>query len=104
VSVVGHQLERANLLYGVFAVVIVLIGWLYLGSQLVLYAAEINVVLARRLWPRSMLQPPLTEPDRRVLTALARTEERRPEQRVHVTFLPEGGDGDEPPAGDGGSR
>jgi YihY family inner membrane protein len=99
VQLVNHQLERANLLYGVFAVVLVLIGWLYLSTQLVLYAAEINVVLARRLWPRSLLQPPLTEPDREVLTALARTEERRPEQRVEVTFLPEAGDGDDPPQG-----
>jgi YihY family inner membrane protein len=95
VTIVSRQLEQANLVYGVFAVVIVLLGWLYLGSQLVLYAAEINVVLARRLWPRSMLQPPLTEPDRQVLTALARTEERRPEQRVQVTFLPEADDGDD---------
>ena len=101
VQLVNHQLERANLLYGAFAVVIVLLGWLYLSSQLVLYAAEINVVLARRLWPRSLLQPPLTEPDRQVLTALARTEERRPEQRVQVTFLPEAADGDDQPAGDG---
>ena len=95
VQLVNHQLERANLLYGVFAVVLVLLGWLYLSTQLVLYAAEVNVVLARRLWPRSLLQPPLTEPDRRVLTALARTEERRPEQRVQVTFLPEAADGDD---------
>jgi YihY family inner membrane protein len=100
-QLVNHQLERANLLYGVFAVVLVLIGWLYLSTQLVLYAAEVNVVLARRLWPRSLLQPPLTEPDREVLTALARTEERRPEQRVQVTFLPEASDGDEQPDRDG---
>jgi YihY family inner membrane protein len=101
VQVVNHQLERANLLYGVFAVVLVLLGWLYLSTQLVLYAAEINVVLARRLWPRSLLQPPLTEPDREVLTAIARTEERRPEQRVQVTFLPEATDGDDQPTRDG---
>jgi YihY family inner membrane protein len=100
VQLVNHQLERANLLYGVFAVVLVLLGWLYLSTQLVLYAAEVNVVLARRLWPRSLLQPPLTEPDRRVLTALARTEERRPEQRVQVTFLPEAGDGGDQAADD----
>jgi YihY family inner membrane protein len=99
VSIVDRQLEQANLVYGVFAVVIVLLGWLYLSSQLVLYAAEINVVLARRLWPRSLLQAPLTEPDRQVLTALARNEERRPEQRVQVSFLPEDGDADaKPPA------
>ena len=100
VQLINHQLERANLLYGVFAVVLVLLGWLYLSTQLVLYAAEVNVVLARRLWPRSLLQPPLTEPDREVLTALARTEERRPEQRVQVTFLPEAADGDDQPPRD----
>jgi YihY family inner membrane protein len=102
VSIVNRQLEQANVVYGVFAVVIVLLGWLYLSCQLVLFSAEINVVLARGLWPRSLLQPPLTEPDRQVLTALARAEERRPEQRVQVTFLPEPTDGDDPPAHDPG--
>ena len=95
VSFVGRQLEQANLVYGVFAVMIVLLGWLYLGSQLALCAAEVNVVLARRLWPRSLVPPPLTEPDRRVLTALARAEERRPEQRVQVRFLPEAEEDDD---------
>ena len=104
VSIVNRQLEQANLVYGVFAVVIVLLGWLYLSSQMVLYAAEINVVLARRLWPRSLLQAPLTEPDRRVLTALARNEERRPEQRVQVSFLPEDGDADAQPPADPDGR
>ena len=102
VTILNRQLEQANLVYGVFAVVVVLLGWLYLTCQLVLFAAEVNVVLARRLWPRSLLQPPLTEPDRQVLTALAQTEERRPEQRVQVTFLPEAAEGDDPPAGDPG--
>jgi uncharacterized BrkB/YihY/UPF0761 family membrane protein len=104
VSIVDRQLEQANLVYGIFAVVIVLLGWLYLSSQLVLYAAEINVVLARRLWPRSLLQAPLTEPDRQVLTALARNEERRPEQRVQVSFLPEDGDADAQPPADPDGR
>jgi YihY family inner membrane protein len=99
VSLINRQLDQANLVYGVFAAVIVLLSWLYLSSQLVLYAAEVNVVLARRLWPRSLLQPPLTEPDRRVLTALAQTEERRPEQRVEVTFVPEAEDRDDQPEG-----
>jgi uncharacterized BrkB/YihY/UPF0761 family membrane protein len=35
-----------------------LLFWLYLGARLTLYAAEVNVVAARRLWPRSLLQPP----------------------------------------------
>jgi YihY family inner membrane protein len=87
--IVDRQLERANLVYGVFAIVIGLLSWLYLSAQMVLYAAEINVVLARRLWPRSLLQVPLTAPDRRVLTALAGTEERLPQETIEVSFAPE---------------
>jgi hypothetical protein len=89
VQVLDRQLERANLIYGVFAVVIVLLSWLYLSARLLLYAAEINVVLAKRLWPRSLAPPPLTEPDRRVLAELAGTEARTPEQTVEVRFSPE---------------
>jgi YihY family inner membrane protein len=92
VYVLDRQLRQANLIYGVFAVVIVLLSWLYLSARLLLYAAEINVVLARRLWPRSLVQPPLTEPDRRVLAALAQTEERRPEETVEVRFSAEADD------------
>jgi hypothetical protein len=69
-----------------------LIFWLYLGAQLSLYAAELNVVLARRLYPRSIVQPPLTEPDREALRELAQKEERRPEERVRVDFVDEDGD------------
>ena len=89
VYVLDRQLAQANLIYGVFAVVIVLLSWLYLSAQLLLYAAELNVVLARRLWPRGLLQPPLTEPDRRVLAALAEAEARRPEEIVEVRFTSE---------------
>jgi YihY family inner membrane protein len=89
VYVLDRQLAQANLIYGVFAVVIVLLSWLYLSAQLLLYAAEVNVVLARRLWPRGLIQPPLTEPDRRVLAALAEAEARRPEETVEVRFTSE---------------
>jgi YihY family inner membrane protein len=97
--IVSRQLERANLVYGAFAIVIVLLSWLYLSAQLLLYAAEVNVVLARRLWPRSLLQPPLTGPDRQVLVALAETEERLPEQTIEVRFSSEVSDDDTPPPG-----
>ena len=93
VVIVSRQLARANLVYGVFAVVLVLLSWMHLGGRLLVYAAEINVILARRLWPRSLLQPPLTAQDRQVLTALAETEQLRPEQRVEVTFSPDPDDG-----------
>jgi YihY family inner membrane protein len=86
---VGHNLKHASEVYGFFAVVLGLLSWLYLGTELTLYAAEVNVVRARRLWPRSLLQPPLTRPDQRVLVDLAKQEQRRPEQSVEVTFTPE---------------
>jgi len=66
---VGHVVKGASQTYGTFATVIGLLAWLYLGARIVVYAAEINVVLTRRLWPRSILDPP--EPaDRRARAAL----------------------------------
>jgi YihY family inner membrane protein len=50
---VGHYLRHTSQVYGVFAIVLGLLFWLYLGAQLTLYAAEINVVRVRRLWPRA---------------------------------------------------
>jgi uncharacterized BrkB/YihY/UPF0761 family membrane protein len=52
--VVSHQLHRASSLYGVFGVVLGLLAWLYLQAEVTLYAAEVDVVLVRRLWPRSL--------------------------------------------------
>jgi hypothetical protein len=46
------------------------------------------------LWPRSILQPPLTDADQRALIDLARQEERRPEQAINVEFTPQASDPD----------
>jgi hypothetical protein len=43
-------------------------------------------VLSRRLWPRSIVQPPLTEADRASMALQALQNQRRPEQHVEVTF------------------
>jgi membrane protein len=51
--VVSHQLQRANELYGTFGVVLGLVAWLYLQAEATLWAAEVDVVLAKRLWPVS---------------------------------------------------
>lgn len=40
--------------YGTFSLVIGLLTWLALQARIVLYAAEVNVVLAHRLWPRTL--------------------------------------------------
>ena len=84
---VAHVVKGAGQTYGSFATVIGLLAWLYLGARVVVYAAEINVVLTRHLWPRSILDPP--EPaDRRVRAALAKLEERDAHETVTVAFHP----------------
>jgi YihY family inner membrane protein len=81
-----HHFLHSDSLYGVFGTVLGLLAWIYLAVQLTVYAAEINVVLARRLWPRGLVQPPLTEADRASMALQALQNQRRPEQHVEVTF------------------
>jgi YihY family inner membrane protein len=83
---VSHQLRNASTVYGTFAGVIVLLAWLYLGAQVALYAAELNVVRRDRLYPRSLVQSPLTEGDREALRRYSKQEERQPEEDVDLTF------------------
>jgi len=65
-----------------------LLAWLNLQAQLTLFAVEADVVRSRRLWPRSILQPPLTRGDRRAYRAYAESQRRRPadEQEIDVQF------------------
>jgi YihY family inner membrane protein len=81
-----HHYLHSDSVYGVFATVLGLMAWLYLAAEITVYCAEVNVVLARRLWPRSIVQPPLTEADRASLALQALQNQRRKEQQVVVTF------------------
>jgi YihY family inner membrane protein len=83
---VDHELKHTQPLYGVFALVLGLLAWLYLGAQLTILAAEVNVVKVRRLWPRSFFSEPLLDADRRALTHSAEIEERIEEENVEVSF------------------
>jgi membrane protein len=71
--------------YGTFALVIGLLSWFWLGSHLLLIAAEVNVVLHRRLWPRT-LTGPLQPADRRALERSAAAARQDARQRIAVTF------------------
>ena len=82
---VRHYL-RSDSVYGVFATVLGLIAWIYLAVEITVYSAEINVVLARRLWPRAIVQPPLTEADRASMALQALQNQRREEQHVEVSY------------------
>jgi membrane protein len=83
---VDHELKHTQPLYGIFALVLGLLAWLYLGAQLTIFAAEINVVRYHRLWPRSFFSDQLLDADRRALRSSAEIEERVHEQNVDVTF------------------
>jgi YihY family inner membrane protein len=73
---VAHRLATSSHVYGAFALVLVAIGWIYLQALVLVVAAEVNVVLARRLWPRALLTPftdnvSLTEADERAYAMYA---------------------------------
>jgi YihY family inner membrane protein len=94
-----HHYLHDDSVYGVFGTVLGLLAWIYLGVEISVYAAEINVVLARRLWPRSIVQPPLTVADRASLSSQALQNQRRDDQHVEVSF--DGHPADDQPAADG---
>ena len=88
---VTRAIDGAGDTYGAFALVIGLLSWFWLGSHLLLVAAEVNVVRLRRLWPRS-LTGELEPADRLAMRrfAVATRQDRR--QRVTVTFSDARGD------------
>ena len=84
----------ASSTYGVFALVIGLLSWFFIGAHLLLVAAEVNVVLRWRLWPRS-LSGELEPADKRALQRFAEATRRDPRERIAVSF----GDGADGPTG-----
>jgi YihY family inner membrane protein len=101
VFLMDHELRNISQVYGFFAIVLGTLWWIYLAAQLVMYSAEINVVRARRLWPRSIVQPPLTRADLQALDLYALAEQRRPE--VLVSTAEADRDGDARPVGSRGA-
>jgi uncharacterized BrkB/YihY/UPF0761 family membrane protein len=83
--IMSNRISSSTHIYGTFAVVIGLLGWIYLGAQLALLGAVANVVVSNRLWPRS-LRGELTSADRLALRRSARQEERRRDEDVDVSF------------------
>lgn len=89
---VDRVVSDASATYGVFALVIGLMSWFFLGGHLLLVAAEVNVVLRWRLWPRS-LTGELAPADKRVLQRYAEATRHDPREQIAVTF----GDGADRP-------
>jgi YihY family inner membrane protein len=71
VILVTRVLDDAKDVYGVFATVMGLLTWIGFQAQVVLLGNEINVVRAKRLWPRSIRSSHPTEADVRALRDVA---------------------------------
>lgn len=85
---VAHQLRRSSQLYGTIGAALGLIAFFLLATKVVIYGLEVSVVRVQALWPRSLLQPPLTESDKEMLVTLAKQEQRRPEEQISVKITP----------------
>ncbi len=73
---VSGVLTRASRTYGLFAVVIGLLSWIYLQAQILLYAAEVATVADRRLWPRALVRERPTDADVEADRAIGERERR----------------------------
>jgi membrane protein len=51
------HIKSSDSAYGTFALVLGVVTWLHLGSEMTLYSAELNTVLAEKAWPRSLFGP-----------------------------------------------
>jgi membrane protein len=91
---VERVVARSSDVYGVFGVVLGLIAWIYLTATLAVLAAELNVVRACRLWPRSLLAPftddsALTPADRRAYVSYAQMTRFKSRENIDVSFAPQ---------------
>lgn len=91
VAYVNSVVRTAGDTNGVFALVLGLMAWIYVGSISLVLCIEVNVVRAKRLYPRSLLTPftdrvDLTKADRRAYTEYATAQRNKGFQTVDVDF------------------
>ena len=96
-------IHHASAINGVFALMLGLIGWIYLEALTVVLSVELNVVRALRLYPRSLLTPftddvVLTRADQAAYRSQARAQRAKGFEQITVTFDPAAGTGPAPRA------
>ncbi len=87
----GREIKGATATYGLFALVLGTLAWIYVGALTTILCAEFNAVRVGKLWPRSLLAPftdstDLTPADRRAYTSYAKTERHKSFENIDVTF------------------
>jgi uncharacterized BrkB/YihY/UPF0761 family membrane protein len=88
---VGYELRGTSQVYGLFGIVLGLLAWIYMEAVAIVLAAELNVVLTRRLWPRALLTPfaedvDLTQAGRRSYESYASAQQYREAETINVEF------------------
>jgi len=88
---VDRVITGASQMNGVFALVLGLIAFIYIAAVMAVLGVELNVVLARKLYPRALLTPftdnvSLTPADQRAYSYYAKAQRHKGFQSVQVTF------------------
>jgi inner membrane protein YhjD len=88
---VDRVIKETSGMNGTFALVLGLIGLIYVAAMMGMLGVEVNVVLARRLWPRSLASlfvdnTDLTDADRRAYAGYARSQLHKSISEVEVVF------------------
>jgi membrane protein len=88
---VDRVIKETNGMNSTFATVLGLIGIIYLASVMGVLGIEVNVVLARRLWPRSLASlfkdnTDLTDADLRAYAGYVRAQQHKTIGSVEVSF------------------
>jgi YihY family inner membrane protein len=95
---VDRVIKETSGMNGTFALVLGLVGLVYIASVMGMLGIEVNVVLARRLWPRSLASlfvdnTDLTDADLRAYAGYARSQQHKSIASIDVTFTdPETGE------------
>jgi membrane protein len=84
---IAHQLHNLSAVYGTFAVVLGMLFWIYLLSQVVLLGVEVDTVRHFKLYPRSITNGNLqTDADRYAYELYAKTEKYVPNETIRTRF------------------
>jgi YihY family inner membrane protein len=84
--IISRHLHSAQSTYGSFATVITMLWWFYLQGQLTMLGAQLNVVLKKGLWPRSLIGGPDTRADHRVYQQYAEERKYHEDEEVDTSF------------------
>ncbi len=89
-GLVRHQVRNSSATHGQFGIVIGLVAFLLLLAKVSRYGAELNPVLARRLWPRGIQNRHPTRADEQVLRDVTHQSLRRRDQWIGMGFGADG--------------